>query len=256
MVKTANVKTKENEHIGIILKNLKPLHNLEYKVVFHLHENTFFQKLISKEVLDKVRIRPEDYFKSLITLDYFSRIIDKDYGVCDNLENLSRILREKEKESGVEDGEKGNSYLSLESAVFEIGAFINEKRLSSKNKEISKKEEGEIRNRYSQGEKVDLSSPNTRKLDNFYEAMGEMVSSQASEKARAYLEKVNSREDIGAIIFSDSVLGVLENESSKKDIYSKLDKGDYCSASISALNALMKESTLEKIGRAIEKNGK
>jgi len=250
------VKENENKHIGALLKSLKPLHNLEYKVVFNLHENTFFQKLVSKDVLDKVRVRPIDYFKSLVVLDYFTRIMNNDYNVCDNLENLSKALRDKEKEKGVEDGEGGVSYLSLDTVLFETGVFVNENRLKSGKKDITKKEESEIKKRYSQEEKFDLNSSGVRKLDPFYEAMGEMVCSQVSDNVKLYLIEANSRADLGAIVFSDSVLGVLEDDASKKEIYDKLSAKDYYSASLSALKSLMKESSLAKIGKAIEQNDK
>ena len=35
------------KYVGKLVKNLQDLHDKEYKVVFSLHENTFFQKMIS-----------------------------------------------------------------------------------------------------------------------------------------------------------------------------------------------------------------
>ena len=46
-------------------------------------------------------------FKALIFLDYFARVIDNDYSVCDNLENLSKVLRDQERARDEDKGEKG-----------------------------------------------------------------------------------------------------------------------------------------------------
>jgi len=245
----------ERKHVGEIVKNLMPLHDLEYKVVFNLHENTFFQRLVSKDVLEKVRAKPEEYFKALIFLDYFSRVIDNDCSVCDNLENLSKALRDQERARNEDKGEKGPSYLTLETVVFETGLFAKEKLVKSGRKDIAKKEESEIKKRYLQEKPVDLSSPDSRKLDPFYEAIGEMVSSQVSDKLQPYLNSVKSRADIGAIVFADSVLSVLQDKVSIQEVQNKLAMNDCYSASISALKALMKESSIPKIQSSIEKNG-
>jgi hypothetical protein len=244
----------EIEHLGAIVKNLMPLHDLEYKVVFNLHENTFFQKLVSKDVLERVRVKSADYFKALIFLDYFTRVINNNYSVCDNLENLSKALRDQERAKNEDKGEKGISYLTLETVVFETGLFAKEKRLELGKVDITKKEENEIKKRYLQEEKVDLNSPDSRKLDPFYEAIGEMVSSQLSNKIKPYLIGVESRADIGAMVFTDSVLEILHDSASKQEIYNKLSLKDYSSASLSALKGLMKESSLSKIKLSIEKN--
>ena len=82
--------------VGTLVKNLPELHDVEYKVVYNLHENTFFQKLISEKVLKDVRVRPVDYFKALVFLTYFTGVIEEDYTVCENLVKISKALREEE----------------------------------------------------------------------------------------------------------------------------------------------------------------
>ncbi|VVB78015.1 Uncharacterised protein [uncultured archaeon] len=246
----------ENEHIGTIVKNLSPLHDLEYKVVFSMHENTFFQKLVSTEVIDRTRVKPIEYFKSLMFLEYFTKVVEPGYTVCDNLETISKKLRESEREKGEDKGEKGSSYLNLETVVFETGLFAKEALVKSGKKALTKKQESEIRKRYDLERPVDLSSPNLRKLDPFYEAIGEMVASQLNDKSKPYLLGVKSRSDLGALVFSDSILGCIDDNATCTRVYSALANNNYYEASLIALKSLIYESSISKIQSAIEKNAK
>lgn len=248
---------EERKHLGTIVKNLEPLHNLEYKVVFNIAENTFFQKLVSKEVLDKVRIRPKDYLKSLLFLDYFSRVVANDYAVCDNLENISKAIRDKEREeeqkTGKDSGESGASYLSLETAVYETGLWAKERDLTiakCKKKQIG----APIKQRYNHDKVVDLKSKDLRELDLFYEGIGEMVVQQLSDKIKKYSLGVSGRADIGALIFTDSVLTYLKDKTLANKILQDLENKKYYEASISALNSLAAEASLDNIKSSLENN--
>ena len=50
---TNNIQTNSREHAGELVKNMQNIHDKEWSVVFNLHENTFFQKIVNKEVLEK-----------------------------------------------------------------------------------------------------------------------------------------------------------------------------------------------------------
>jgi hypothetical protein len=248
--------SQERKHLGLVIKNLQPLHNLEYKVVFNLHENAFFQKLISKDVLEKVRVRPRDYFKSLMFLDYFSRILNEDYSVCTNLENLSKAIRdnerEEEKKAGLPDkGDTGASYLTLETVVCEAGLFQKEKTINiPKNKK--KQNLAPIKKRYASDSSIDLKSPSLRKLDLFYVGIGELVLQQITPNLQKYSAKVSGRADINALVFVDSVLSYRKNNSNLAEIYKNLDAGDYFSASMLALDLLVAEASLENLKSSLE----
>jgi len=110
-------------HVGTLLKNLPEQHDIEFKVGFNLHSNTFFQKLVSKELIEKgVRIHTDDFYKGLVFLDYFCGVIENDYRVCDNLVKISKALRKAEKEKGED---KNASYLKL-------GVVVEEATLCAK----------------------------------------------------------------------------------------------------------------------------
>ena len=89
---------KTLNHLGTLIKNIKPLHDFEAEVGFNLHSLTFFKRLVPKEIMDKnVRVRPDAFYKGLIFLDYFCNIIADNYDVCDNLIVISKSLRKLEK---------------------------------------------------------------------------------------------------------------------------------------------------------------
>jgi len=245
--------SKEAKHIGLLVKNLAPMHDLEYKVTFNLHENTFFQKLIPKEILEKIRVKPADYFKSLMFLDYFSRIIENDYSVCDNLENMSKALREEEKERGEDNGENGLSYLNMCTVVLEAGLWANEKQLDSGKKMSRGKELDEMKKRYAQEKRIDFNSPNARKTEPFYEGIGEMVCDQIGGKMKPFLENISSRAELGALVFADSVLACLNDKNYSAKIFGKLSNKDYFSASLDAFELLARESSISKIKSTIGK---
>src|SRR3989344_1474848 len=245
----------QREYLGTLAKNFTSLHNLEYKVVFNLHENIFFQKLVSKEVLEKVRVKPIEYMKSLLFLDYFSRIMQNNFSVCDNLERLSKAIREKEREeeqkSGIDKGDQGASYFSLETVVLETGLWARESRIKSKSKDLTKTEINQIKARYDKEEKVDLSSPITRKIEPYYEGIGEMILSQISDNMKPYIPGVESRADLGALVFSDYFVKFFDDKKTSSQIYAKLKSKDFLSASIIAYNRLGQEASIDKLKLAL-----
>jgi hypothetical protein len=241
------------ESVGTLVKNLDNLHETEYKVVFNLHENTFFQKLIPIEVLEKIRVRAIDYFKALLFLGYFSKIIANDYSVCDNLETISKAIRDVEREKGEYKGESGASYLNLETVVLEAGVWTKEKQIGSEKNIPARKAIEETKKRYKSEKQIDLNADNTRKIDCFYEGIGEMVCSQVSEKTKPFLEQSSSRADIGALVFADSILTFLRDKQYETAVYNKLANKDYLSASLIALKGLLKEASVSRIESAIKK---
>lgn len=223
------------EHAGELVKNLQNLHDKEWDVVFNLHENTFFQKMVKKEVLEKgVRVKPEDYFKALVFLNYFCGTLKNDYTVCDNLVRISKVLREDEKARG-EDGKA--SYLSLEAVVLGSVMVAKERLLENKQTSYTAKEKKEIQERYKTETPVSI----TRKLDPYYEAIGEMVCSLVDKNLKPYLREISRRTDIEALVFTNAVLPLL-NKAESEEVYDSLQKKDYFLASMSAFDILLKKT--------------
>lgn len=228
-------KQNPREHAGELVKNLQNLHNTEYKIVFNLHENTFFQKMVNKEVLEKgVRVKPEDYFKALVFLSYFCGTLENDYTVCDNLVRISKVLREEEKTKGED---KGTSYLNLEAIVLGSAMATKERLLKTKQTSYTSKEKKEIQKRYKTETPVSI----TRQLDPYYEAIGEMVCSLVDENLKPYLGELSRRTDIEVLVFANAILPLL-NKAESKQVYDYLQKKDYFSASMNAFDSLLRKA--------------
>jgi hypothetical protein len=236
---------KENlvTHVGTLMKNLPELHDIEFKVGFNLNENTFFQKLIQKDLLEKgVRVKPVDYFRALGFLSYFTGVIEDDYNVCDNLVTISKKLREVEKKAGL-DGEY--AYVKLGTVVMEAGLCAQERGNEHYSDPLTIEA---IRSRFeNQGPIVDFGSENLRKADPYYIAMGHKVYDTVSEERREFLEGVSSRGDLIALIFSDCIMGVLDDKNYISNINQTLSGKNYFGASAAAMEGLRKEASLPKL---------
>ena len=232
--------------IGTLVKNSPDLHNLEYQVGINLHTTTFFQKMVSKEVLEKgVRIKPVDYFKALVFLDYFTTVIEDNYKLCDNLLTLSKTLRKQETDKDVKDMGKDSSYLRFNLVVADAGLCAKEKGIDYYSKEPHIKN---VRKRYENLKyTVDFKSSSLRKVDPYYEAIGQMVCDLVDEKAQIQLKNVTSRIEVGAVMFTGSIFGMLKDANYKSKVNEALRRKDYFEASLSALDSLSKEISLSQI---------
>ncbi len=223
------------ERVGALIKNMPFKHSTEYKVQFNLQENTVFQKLISVDVIEKgVRIKPEQYFRGLIFLTYFTDVIENDHQVCDNLVAISKNLREEEKKRNLN---SSASYLEMDFVMLETGLGIHDHGDGHYIKEKTA-----IKARYAAcaGE-ISLD----RQVDPYYVAIGKMVYDMVSDQHKSFLEKVCSRSELGALIFVDSILGVLKNADEKGVIEEHLSRCEYLGASIAAAEALGKGANID-----------
>lgn len=229
-------KNSLEKYLGNLMKNLPEVHNLEYNIGFSFHVNTFFQKLISREIIEKgVRIKADDFYKGIAFLDYY-RLFEGEV-ICDKLIELSKLLRKKEKEDG-EDGEM--SYLPIDLVIMNAGLYSKQQMSDYINKK------SELKDSF---KPIEL----TKKADIYYEAIGKMVSDLVSDERKDILYNSKSRNDLLAIIFSDSIISYLKDESSKKEIINQLANGDYLDASISSLEALRNKTSLEEASKKLEK---
>ena len=215
---------------GRFMKSLSSLHDIEHKLRYHLHETTFFQKVVPKEILEKgVRIKPKDYFKGLAFVSYYCNIIEGNSTLCDSLVDISKKLREKEKQSGL-DG--GASYLSLKSVMLEAvleSAETNKSNIKSRYDQA-----------YSKIKKADDAGP-------FYIAMGTMLLDTLNDKRKPIVSDISALVDYHAIIFTDEILSELKNPTEIKRIETFIKKKNYLEASIAAMNAMTDVATRDKL---------
>lgn len=256
------MKTTETErakNIGTLLKNLPQKHAREYTQGLTLDENTMLQKLVSEEILTAkikmqhsdgktrphtgIRVESKDYLKASIFVDYYSTVLDETISVCEGLITLAIKVRElsQAKDRTILD-------LNLETVVIETGLVAQQR--SSESPESGQL--GNITQRYDQSNTFVAENP-SRKIEPYYQAIGLRIVEMVSPERRCYLDDVNSRSDLGAVIFTECVLGVLQDQETI-DLIEKGLAENKLKASVSALYALRNEASVERLGDAIRRN--
>ncbi len=245
-----NMPAKEDlvERLGVVAKNLPRIHDVEYKITFSMYMNTFFQKMISKPLLEKgVRIDPEEYFRGLVVVDYFTAMLENSYDVCNHLVTLSKKLRDIERE---DDKDVKLSYLGLELVVgiMALAAKSNPEDCYTKKANVEK-----IRKRYERETGVDFASGTLRQGEPYYEGIGLMLYDMVSDERKEHFMHVTSRPELEALIFTDVVLQYLENPGNISRVEEELAKHNYFQASLYAMDAVRNETTAEKITSLVSK---
>ncbi|MBM3199856.1 hypothetical protein FJZ53_02875 [Candidatus Woesearchaeota archaeon] len=246
------MKDKQNltGNLGALVKNFSNLHSIEPDSMLDLNTTTFLQKLVSKDVIDAgVRVKPKDYLKSLVLLEYFSGIIEGDYMACKNLAKISEKIRkiEDEEDTSVDPHER-DSYLTLPVVIAEAALCANEKEDTYSDNASLKK----IKVRYQNHDmKIDLHSPKSKKPEPYYDMIGQMVLDVTSKSVEHYLEKVSSRAELSSLIFTGHALDMIKSDSQKSKVKTALEKKDYFSASLEALKGIMKDITISVIDEYI-----
>lgn len=229
-------------HVGTLVKNMKELHNTEFKIGFGLHANTFFQKLVSLNIIQgQARIRSDGFYKGLLFLDYYCNIINNDCKVCENLVTISKKLNEVAKEKGIDTSLR---YLPLECVVVEAGLCSLEKGEDYYKNELDAIEQRYMGTDHKKEDMVVFTPRPERKADPYYEAMGLMVADLVSDERRDTLKDVTNRHELQAVVFSDCALNIIKDQKYITKTNEQLKNKDYLKASMTALEGLMKESTL------------
>lgn len=223
------------EQIGKILKNTPELHDTEYEVGFNMHTNTFFRKMVSKEVIDKgVRMGSDDFYKGLVVLNYYCTILQNDYSVCDNLVKISKTLRKHEKDMGKDEM---LSYLTLDMLTSELGLYAQENNNSSGLKAIE--------SRYSSF--GNIKTGDLKEADPYYQSISQMAYDLSSPTLSKYFTGAKSRSDIESVVFCDALWKNIKDEKIKVSIDEELKKEEYLKASMIALDGLKKEADRDKL---------
>ncbi|MBU0666025.1 MAG: hypothetical protein ABIC91_03630 [Nanoarchaeota archaeon] len=229
------------QNIATILKNSPNNYNEEYKVGFTIQENTFFQKLVLKKILDNgVRVKPVDYSKALIVLSYFAGILEDDNKICENLVRASKALKAKEKEAGTNNR---SHYLKLEAVVIECGLRGREKNTNYQDKTTF----DEVNKRFEKyGPKIDSKNDDFRKPDFYYEGIASKIIDITRDEYHSFLTSVSNRSELSAVIFADAIFQTRPDDKEESLVKNKFSNKDYLNASIEALNHLKKNSSVEE----------
>ena len=218
--------------IGTLLKHLPPLHSIEFKTGYNLHENTIIQKLVEKGVMEKgVRVKPVDYFKALVLLSHLCGTMGQGYKACDNLVTISKALRDQERAEGKDEG---RSYMSLPAVVVEAGLDAQE---------IPRV----LLTRRHKAEQQLVDIPTLARADPYYEAIGLCACNLVLPESRKYLEGLRSRVDLRAVVFADCVGQTFKDPR----IYDALAKRNYAAAAIAALDAMRTNASRQRLEEVI-----
>jgi hypothetical protein len=222
------------EIIGNVMKNSENFQNLDQEIVekghiygmYNFHETTFINKMITGEIFGKINkgimIVPQDYFRSLVFLSYFYKVLVPDEKIFDDLVVLSKIVKNDDPLSS----------LKLEAVVFESGLILRGNE--NQGKTLAQKKMKENYQAYE-------GKQDTRPGDNYYSALGKMVSDMVDDERRKYFVKVKTKSDIQAMVFIGSVYKTLGNLYNDKKISESLDQGEYLKASILCLDEMKKK---------------
>ncbi|MBI5149050.1 hypothetical protein HZA33_05200 [Candidatus Pacearchaeota archaeon] len=225
------------KYLGTLIRNLPNVNDMEFKVAFGLHSNTFLQKLVAESTIKKgVRIKRDDFYKGILFMDYYLMLEgDK---ICDNLILVSKALRKVEKEQeNEEEDDEGLSYFDLKAIMLEAGMYSQQMNVNYKNKF------DEFKTVYEKSRKADMK--NAKEADLYYEAVGKMISDVVSKKRKEFLLGAESRRDLEALVFTDCILEGfnLTDETVESMLYNK----KFLDASLYSLDKLRKTVTLDQL---------
>lgn len=206
-------KNKRINYLGGILEESPKIHLMNHDYGFNFNHNTLMQKLISTEVIEtSFWIHPDDYFKSLISLDYYTKILFNNNKPIKNLEYIFE--------------ETGKKELTISVVKKELReSIIDELREKSIDKRISG-----IIERY---EKNNIIYEAKDEPCVYYKIIGRMIYDLFDNKK--YLDKIKNLNDLRALIFINVM-----NDYSKK-IKKSLEKQDFLKASIKLVKELKPE---------------
>ena len=245
--------------IGTLVKNLPDLHEREFKQGLTIDQNTVLQKFVSEDLLTVkvqvkhsdgavlphtgIRVESENYLKAMVFLQYFTNVLEEDTGICSNLIELA--IRIREQDSAKAEEYSKSSSLSLSSVVIEAGLYSKQRIAQGTNETTPEK----IIKRYKTKNMYVLEGA-VRRSDPYYQEIGRRFIDMVDPKRRKYFEKINSRLDIQATIFTDCVLSVIDDNSIKKIIEEQLSE-DKVRASMTALYALRNYANIEKLKQSL-----
>jgi len=229
---TRDAKAEEDllERLGKLLKCLPNEHDKEYTRRFQLQHNTFFQKLIPTSVLEnELEIVEDDYLKSLVSLEYLTNVIFSERKLIENLEKLQEVLVKVT---------KGTRRMDIGIISAEIGLYALDKP------DLNKTSLSKIRERYNAR---NIAPPVSAKpAEPYYIAIAKMVYDLVSDENKPELAKAAGKNNLKALVFTDSMLSYIDSAAEKKKILKTL-KDDVFNASVYVVDCLRKEASVDKL---------
>jgi hypothetical protein len=228
--------------LGHLLKNVENMNDKEYRHGFQMQTNTFRQKLVPISIIENdLQVKPDDYLKSLLFLDYAVNVVFEKDRLIYNLSELQKVMP------------RASSYserriIEMPMVIMETGLAAEEVRGLLKKANVSK-----MKGRYERGNTTPGKSA-CKKPDPYYLGVATMVYDMVSDRSKAELLRVRGRNDLKALLFADTIMLYLESPSSRTKILKSL-KTDFFDASIVALAELQKEASVEGLKKYLSGTG-
>ena len=229
---------KINSRIGYFLKHADNISEREYTINFDPLQNIFLQKLVSEQVLKKrVILTKDEYFKGIVFVEHLTSIILNSHEVLDDFYEIAQHLEEIDKTL-----DPDLKLFSLYAAVYNKG--------NSKN--MTKAKKSAIKRKYNSNNKtVSGRYLDYRKIDAFYESLGNQVSDLVSnETVKSELQNIQGVSDLKAMIFTDILLPMIDETDQKKTL-DMVSKGNYFDASFYAMNKLSEDTKDEDVSNYV-----
>jgi hypothetical protein len=224
----------ENEviqKIGYFLRNVANEHNKEYVHGYQMHHNTIMQKLIPTSIIETdLEISEDNYFKSLLFLDYMTNIISADNKIMENLSKIQKYIPRTDKMP-----------ITLDLIVLETGLHMKEDEHLLDKEAVSK-----IQERYTKRNQKPNASLSDKKPDQYYQGVAKMICDIVSDENKQELLRVEGKNDLRALIFTDSILSYLKGSESRTKGIKSL-KTDFLTSSITTLQELGKEVSVKEL---------
>jgi hypothetical protein len=222
----------ENEviqKIGYFLRNVANEHNKEYVHGYQMHHNTIMQKLIPTSIIETdLEISEDNYFKSLLFLDYMTNIISADNKIMENLSKIQKCMPKTDK-------------IGIDLIVLEAGLHTKEDEHLLDKEAVSK-----IQERYTKRNQKPNASLSDKKPDLYYQGVAKIICDMFSDENKQELLRVEGKNDLRALIFTDSILSYLKGSESRTKGIKSL-KTDFLTSSITALQELGKEVSVKEL---------
>lgn len=224
-----NFPAKYDLYIGNILSQSSDISNKKFRINFDPIQQLMMRRMITNDFLNKrLIVAVDDFFKSMIGVDYYCSTIANSYDIIDELYDLAKRLEERE--------------ATLDPDMNDINTYTSQHFLRSSQTRNSDSLIRTSRRRYnSTAQEINSDKSILSGRSPVYYEAGKLIDDCIHE-LREYIFNAKSVQDFKALIFTDSLYTHVQDNRIKQGIIKQLDNGDYLKASIVAIQGAAKET--------------
>lgn len=227
------------KRIGQILLAAQNLSNREFALNFDPVETIYLQKLITEQALNqRVVLEKDDYLQGMLYLDFLTTFISRDAGIFEKLIGLDQRVERINPSMGI----------NLEICVkFVAMSYAAQALHGRKTRPVSK------RTFEQDNSELQIQNQNLRRLNPVYFELGKIVYQMLElPETKAQVANIKGREDLRALVFTDTNLRYIRDESEKEKITKRLSRGDFYNAALRSIYALASEVNQRAVDNAVK----